>query len=131
MSFGQEDQRISERVRYEEREGVGIWIVDDLQAAMNSGELEDGESHYREVAGQDSMDGVVVVLEDTDNVGPEVLSHVENEWSQLADETEVSRTAYVSDGISRLAIANKNETTSGEVKAFKRVDEAVSWSSEA
>ncbi|RXK50258.1 hypothetical protein [Halorientalis pallida] len=122
---------ITQNIAYEARDGVGMWIIDDLAATLESGELDDGEAHFREHAGDDAMTGCVVVLEGTESVGSDVLEHVNKQWTALGEETGLTRTAYVAPGIARLAIANKNEAREMDAKGFTDVDTAVEWASEA
>lgn len=112
-----DQKRLSPNARYDEREGVGIWIVEDLAEALETGALDPAEEHYRDVAGDPAMDGVVVVLEDTDSVPPDVLGHVNDKWTELHEATHVKRSAYVGDGISRLAVASRRRPTTSPVRS--------------
>lgn len=96
-----------EHLRYEERGDTGVWIIDDFTKYFHTGEIEAGETHYREHASSDSMDSTVVVLENTENMGAEIsdsLDHTNKEWSTLADEVNSSRLAYVADGMMSTAV---------------------------
>ncbi len=119
--------QLSEGITYETEQGVGIWTIDSLTETMESGALDEAESHFREAAGDPAMNGCVVVIRDTSDVGPEVLDHVNTEWTALAEETGISRTAYVSDGIAKMAISSKNEAEGMESKGFTDREQAVSW----
>lgn len=120
-------EQVSGQVSYETAGDVGIWLVDDMSAALDSGELEKGEEHFREVAGQDSMDAAVVVVGNAENLSKEALTHVNQQWTQLGEATGIAATAYVADGIGRLAISNKNEAEGMETKGFKDREEAIEW----
>lgn len=120
-------EQISGEVSYETAGDVGIWIVDDMPAALESGELESGEEHFREVASQDSMSAAVVVVGNADNLSKGVLNHVNEQWTALGEATGIDATAYVADGLSRLAISNKNEAEGMETKGFKDREKAIEW----
>jgi len=123
--------RLSPNTRYDERKGVGIWIVENLAEALETGALDPAEEHYREVASDPEMNGVVVVLEDTEAVPPDVLGHVNDKWTELHEVTDVKRSGYVGDGISRLAVAGEQEATENESRAFKDFERALDWAAEA
>lgn len=132
MSEHREDgKRISESARYREENGVGIWIVENLAKALEDGSLDPAEEHYREVAGEPDMNGVVVVLKKTDSIPPDVLEHVNDKWTELHELTDVKRSGYVGEGISRLAVANEQDATDNESRAFSELERAISWASEA
>ncbi len=119
-------RQLSGQVRYEERDGVGVWTVTDLNEAIRTGELDDGEEHFRRVAGQPSMSACVVVLEETADLDPATLDHVRTQWTELAEETGIAATAYVSDGLAKLAVSQKNQADI-DTAGFGDVDEAVKW----
>ncbi len=119
-------KRLGTQVRYEERDGVGVWTVADLRRAMDTGELDDGEEHFQEVASRPSMSACVVVIEETGELDPSVLDHVERQWTELAETTGIDAAAYVSDGLARLAISQKNRADI-DTEAFSDVDRAVEW----
>lgn len=121
---------VNDQIDYETANGVGIWTVNDLNTALSSGALEDGEGHFRDHASDPSMSGCVVCIEETDGVTGETLGHVNDQWTALADETGMERVAYVADGVTRLAIANKNEARTADVRSFEERDDAVAWAAE-
>lgn len=120
-------EQISREVTYETAGDVGIWIIDDMPAALESGELEKGEEHFKEVASQDSMSAVVVEVGNADDLSREVLNHVNEQWTALGEMTGIDATAYVADGLGRLAISNKNEAEGMETQGFKERQKAVEW----
>jgi hypothetical protein len=122
--------QLSEQVTYEEIDGIGVWSVEDMPAALESGELEPGEEHFRETASDPSMTAVVVEVGNAGSLPREALAHVNEEWTELAEETGIDATAYVADGLSRLAISNKNEAEGMETKGFESRDRALEWTRE-
>ncbi|ERH11694.1 MAG: hypothetical protein J07HB67_00702 [halophilic archaeon J07HB67] len=66
------------------------------------------------------MTGCVVVIEDTSDVGSDVLEHDDDEWRQFGEETGVGRVVYVSDGIAKMAISSKNEARRDGVEVARR-----------
>lgn len=123
-------ERLSEQVTYEEVDGIGVWSVDDMPEALESGELEPGEEHFRETASDPSMTAVVVEVGNAGNLPKEALAHVNEEWTQLAEETGIDGTAYVAEGLGRLAISNKNEAEGTETKGFDSREPALEWARE-
>ena len=119
--------RISEQVSYEEVGGIGVWSVDDMPAALEAGELEPGEEHFRETASDPSMTAVVVEVGNAESLPREALEHINEEWTRLGEETGIDATAYVADGITRLAISNKNEAEGMEAKGFESRESAIEW----
>ena len=60
--------------------------------------------------------------------------HANEQWTRLAEETDwtgLDWTAYVADGIARLAVANENEADGMEAKAFENRNAAVEWAADA
>lgn len=118
-------RRVSRQVRYEETDGVGVWIVENFKRALESGGLEAGQAHFRETV-SDGMKGTVVVLEDTDGVDAEVLGQVGERWADLCETTPVEATAYVSTGVAKFAISSENGANI-DTAGFSDRDEAVKW----
>ncbi|WP_336327813.1 hypothetical protein [Halovenus sp. HT40] len=123
-------KQVSEQVTYEQADGVGIWSIEDMPKALESGELEKGEEHFRDVAAQDSMAASVVEVGNAESLSKDVLDHINEQWTALGEETGLDATAYVADGIGRLAISNKNEAEGMETKGFKDREAALEWASE-
>jgi hypothetical protein len=118
-----------EYLEYEERGDVGIWIISDFAAYFESGEIEHGEEHYREVASEDRMDGTVVVMENAKQLGADIrdsLDHINEEWSKLGDEVDVDRVGYVADGMMATAVQTNLEADV-ETDSFDSIDDAVTW----
>ncbi len=120
-------ERIVDGITYESEDGVGIWSVDDITTAMESGTLEAGEEHFREVASQPSMTAVVVEVGGADQLSKEVMDHVNEQWTALAEATGIDATAYVADGIGGLAVSNKNEADGVATDGFTDRESAVEW----
>lgn len=118
---------VTATVDYDRRGDTGIWTVTDLNEALESGELAQAETHFEDHASDDAMDGCVVVIEETESLASETLSHINDQWTALAEQTGITRTAYVADGIARLAIANKNEAEGMEAKGFTDRETAIEW----
>lgn len=120
-------ESITEMVDYEERDGVGMWLIEDMPAALETGDLQEAEEHFLEVAGQPSMTSVVVEVGNAGNLSTEALEHVNDQWTELGEATEIDATAYVADGLSRLAISQKNEAEGMETRGFEDLDEGLEW----
>jgi hypothetical protein len=118
-----------EHLSYEEHGDVGVWIIEDFGAYFESGEMEGGEAHYREVASEDRMDGTVVVMENAADLGSDVrdsLDHINEEWSKLGDAVGIDRVGYVADGIMASAV-EANLEADVETDSFDSIDGAVEW----
>jgi hypothetical protein len=120
---------LSDAWDYERDGDVGIWYIHDFAALFGTDEMDRAEKHYRETASEDAMDGTVVVIRNTDDLGQqmrETLEHVNDHWSQLAEETGIGRVAYVTDGIFSIAVRSELEADV-ESQDFEEVPEAVAW----
>jgi len=84
---------VSEYVDYEEKDGVGIWKIEDFPAAIEAGDMKAAEQHYVETASDPEMQSVVVTIGGVENMDSEVLEHVEEEWTAVAAESGVDFTA--------------------------------------
>lgn len=119
-----------DHAEYENRGGVGVWTITDFAAHFQSEEdVERAEAHYREEASKDSMAATVVVIENASALGSEMretLNHINDEWSQLADDVGIDRLAYVADGMMSNTVKMKIEADV-ETEAFDSIDEAVEW----
>lgn len=116
-------------VEYETRDGVGVWTITDFAAYVQSDDLEAGEQHYREEASAESMRATVVAINNAEALGSEMsdtLDHINEEWSQLADDVGIERLAYVADGMMANAV-KVNIDADIEIDSFKSVDDAVEW----
>lgn len=116
---------------YEERGGIGIWKIDSLAETLESGALEEGEEHFREHAGQPDMNACIIQIGDAETGGSDTLGHVAEEWTALANETDIDRTAYVTEGLARMAIAQKNDAANHTAKGFTDLEEGLAWAKEA
>jgi len=121
-------------VEYEERDGVGVWTVTDAAAYFTSEEdIERGESHYREQASEDRMAATVVEMQNAQALGTEMretLDHINEEWSQLANDVGIDRLAYVADGVMANTV-KMNVEADIDIEAFDSVNEAVEWCRQA
>lgn len=120
-------------VEYETSGGVGVWSISDFAAYFESDEVGQGEEHYRQEAGADSMDGTVVIIENAESLGSDMrdsLDHIGKEWSQLADDVDIDRLAYVADGIMSTTVKMKIEADV-DVESFDSADEAIEWCQQA
>jgi hypothetical protein len=117
-------------VEYEERNGIGVWTVTDFASHFNSEkEVERGEKHYRERASSDDMSATVVAIENAEELGTEMrdtLDHINEEWSELADDVDIDRLAYVADGIMASTVRRQIDAAV-ETDSFSSVDDAVEW----
>jgi hypothetical protein len=125
-----QQKRVSNQVTYEQMGDVGIWSIEDMPKALESGELDKGEEHFREVASQESMTASVIEVGNADSLDKEVLDHINEQWTALGEATNIDAVAYVADGIGRLAISNKNEAEDVETKGFKDRESALNWASD-
>ena len=118
-----------EHIEYERRGDVGIWRTTDFAALFDSGEVATAEQHYREEASDDAMAATIVVIEGADELGADLrdtLDHINDQWSQLADEVDVDRVAYVAEGLMSWTVQSKIESEA-EAGSFDSVDEALEW----
>jgi hypothetical protein len=78
------------------------------------------------------MNGVVIHIEEVDTAGASsTLEHVEQEWTKLANDIGIARTAYVADGLARMAIAQRNQAKECEIKGFSDFEEGLEWARNA
>jgi len=117
-------------VAYERRGDIGIWMIEDMDTALEQGELEAAEEHFIEVASAPEMRAVVVEVGNSEDLSREVMSHIGDKWTQLGEETDLDGTAYVADGLSRLAISGKNEAEGMKAKGFNEMEPAIEWARE-
>lgn len=121
-----------DHLEYEEHGRVGVWTTADFAAHFES-EIEQGQAHYRENAGKDSMNATVVVIENAQSLGNSIrdsLDHINEEWSELADDVDIERLAYVADGMMSTTVEMKTEADV-ETGSFDSVDEAIEWCQQA
>lgn len=123
-----------DHIEYEEEGTVGVWTIVDFTAYFQSEEaMENGEAHYREQASEEQMTATVVAIENAEALGSEIrdsLDHINEEWSQLADDVGIDRLAYVADGMMSNTVKMKIDAAV-ETESFDSVDEAVEWCQQA
>lgn len=132
MSLSHKPISEMETMEYEERRGVGLWIITDFAGHFQSENMEEGEKHYRKKAGSEQMNATVVVIEGAEELGPKIresLEHVGKQWSELGEQVDLERTAFVADGIMSSAVESKVQS-SGETSTFDTLDGAVDWCQE-
>ena len=120
-------------VKYQESGNVGVWTITDFAAYFDTGEIEQGQAHYREEAGKDSINGTVIVIENAESLGSSIrdsLDHINEEWSQLADDVGIDRLAYVANGIMSTTV-KMNAEADVETESFDSADKAVEWCEQA
>ena len=122
--------QVSEYVSYEEDGSIGVWKIGDLPAAIEADDMETAEQHYLETASASDMESVVVTIGGVENMDTEVLDHVKEKWTDVAEQSGVDYTAYVADGIARLSISQKNEAASVVTKGFSELEPALEWAKE-
>jgi hypothetical protein len=125
--------RTIDNLEYENRNGVGVWTITDAPSYFQSESVEEGEAHYRKEASKDSMAATVVVIENSEALGSEMrdtIDHINEEWSQLADDVGIDRLAYVADGLMADTVKMKIEADV-ETESFDSVDDAVRWCQQA
>ncbi|RXK47800.1 hypothetical protein [Halorientalis pallida] len=130
-SRGPTPANLPDGLNYEERVGIGIWKFDSLAEALESGALAEGEAHFREHAGEPEMDACVVQIGDAETGGSEALEHVAEESTELGEATGISRIAYVTDGLARMAIAQKNDAADHTANGFTDLEDGLEWAIEA
>lgn len=123
-----------ENVEYEARENVGVWQITDFSAYFQSEEnVKKSEEHFRKEATKDEIDGTVVVIQNAEELGSdmrETLDHINEEWSELANEISIDRLAYVADGMMANTV-KMNVKSDTDTESFDSVDEAVDWCQQA
>jgi hypothetical protein len=110
-----------------------VWTITDFAAYFDTGEIEQGQAHYREEAGKDSINGTVIVIENAESLGSSIrdsLDHINEEWSQLADDVGIDRLAYVANGIMSTTV-KMNTEADVETESFDSADKAVEWCEQA
>ena len=94
-------------------------------------ELSDAETHYSDEANRDETTASVVVFDSADTPGSRMQDHITEAWSQLAQSVGgIERTAYVTDGITTMAVKSNVSAPGTELESFESLDEAVQWASE-
>ncbi len=119
-------------VEHTKEDEVGIWTITDLATYFQSEEdVEQSEAHFRQEASKDNINSVVIAMENADELGTEMretLDYVNKEWTQLAEDVEIDRLAYVADGLMANTVKMKVEADI-QIESFDSIDEAVEWCS--
>lgn len=112
-------------IPHEETENVTVWDLSDWSG--NPKEIAGAEEEWLEVANRPGIDASVLVFGEDTNLGPETQEHVGDQWSTLTDQADIEKAAYVSPGLTALAVTANVESTSAAVESFSDLDEAMEW----
>jgi hypothetical protein len=125
-------EQISEYVRYERDGFVGIWMIEDIIAAIKEDDISKAEEHYQRVASAPMMESVVIVLGNIGEVDNEVLYHVSDIWTEF--DVGVKAVAYVTEDLSSGStirqLVKEGTDVDGVAKAFDDVEDGVEWAKE-
>jgi hypothetical protein len=125
-------EQISEYVSYERDGSVGIWMIEDIIAAIKEDDISKAEEHYQRVARAPIMRSVVVVLGNTGELDDEVLYHVSYIWTEL--DVGVKAVAFVTEDPASGSVIGQlieeGTAVDEEASAFGDVDDAVEWAKE-
>lgn len=110
---------------FEKRGRVGIWKLAGWEGWADE-QLETASEHYRQRASEDDIDATIAVFGDKTNLPQETQEYMSSEWSANADYVGVDRVAFVSEGITGMAVKSQLEVEA-ETEDFDTVDAALDW----
>lgn len=109
----------------------GEAVVQDLTGWDGEVEEMDAvESEWFDHASRAEISGAVTEFGDEVNLGRETQEHLATEWSAKAEDADIDRIAFVSDGIKAHAVS-ANLDVSQEIQTFDSLSAAVAWANEA
>ncbi|WP_018257507.1 hypothetical protein [Halomicrobium katesii] len=88
-------------------------------------QIQGAEQEFLDIVSSDDYRGVVTDLGDV-ALGAETQKHIRESWTQLIEETDFERFAYVSEGAGAMA-TNANIESDVATKAFTDRSEAIEW----
>jgi hypothetical protein len=111
---------------FEQRGTVGVWYLDGWNGYADE-DLQSVTEHYRERGKRRDIDGTVAVFGDETRLGAETQAYMGEQWSENGEYVGVDRIAFVSEGITGMAVKSNMDIETAEVADFDDVDAAVEW----
>jgi hypothetical protein len=111
---------------FEKRGNTGVWFLNGWEGYQDE-DLEAVSEHYRKRGKRSDIDGTVAVFGDAATLAAETQAYMGEQWSENAEYVGVDRVAFVSDGITGLAVKSNMDISTAEVDDFDDVAAAVEW----
>lgn len=111
---------------FEKRGNVGVWVLKGWNGYADE-DLESVTEHYRERGKQQDITGTVAVFGDEANLGAETQKYMGEQWSANGEYVGVDRIAFVSEGITGMAVKSNMDIETAEVADFDELEPAVEW----
>jgi hypothetical protein len=111
---------------FEKRGNAGVWFLNGWEGYQDE-DLEAASEHYRERGRQSDIDGTVAVFGDSTTLSAETQAYMGDQWSENGEYVGVDRIAFVSDGITGMAVKSNMDISTAEIAAFDDVAAAVEW----
>lgn len=112
-------------IPHEETQNVTVWDLSDWSG--DPAELAGAEDEWLEVATQPHIDTSILVFGEGTELGSETQEYIAEQWSELTEQADIERSAYVSSGLTSMAVTANVETSGVEIDSFTTVDEAMAW----
>lgn len=111
---------------FEKRGNVGVWFLEGWDAYTDE-DLTSVTEHYRKRGRRSDIDGTVAVFGDGVALGAETQEYMGQQWSENGEYVGVDRIAFVSDGITGMAVKSNMDIETADVEDFDDVAAAVAW----
>lgn len=111
---------------FETNESIGIWYLKGWDGFADE-DLESVTEHYRERASRPDIKGTIAIFGDKTTLNSETQEYMGEEWSKNAEYVGVNRVAFVSDGITAMAVKSKINLDDIVVEDFDTKEAAMKW----
>lgn len=111
---------------FEKRGNTGVWFLNGWEGYQDE-DLEAVSEHYRKRGKRSDINGTVAVFGDATTLSAETQAYMGEQWSENAEYVGVDRIAFVSDGITGMAVKSNMDISTAEVDDFDDVAAAVAW----
>ncbi len=114
---------------FEKIDDVGVWYLEGWDG-WNDEQLESITEHYRQRGSKQDIKATIAVFGDKTNLPKETQEYMGEEWSKNGEYVNVNKIAFVSEGITAMAVNSKMDIDGTRTKRFKKLEEAVKWCKE-
>lgn len=111
---------------FEKIDDVGVWYLEGWDGWTDE-QLESITEHYRQRGSKTDINSTIAVFGDKTNLPKETQEYMNEEWSKNGEYVNVNKIAFVSEGVTAMAVNSKMNIDGTKTKRFKEIEKAIKW----
>lgn len=112
-------------IPHEETDNVTVWDLSDWSGDPN--EIEGAEDEWLDVVSRPEIDTSILVFGEETELSAETQEYVADQWTELTERADIERSAYVSPGLTSMAITANVDSSGVDIDSFSDLGEAMAW----